>query len=167
MIYSLCIYYINSMYLKDVLHSKCWVESQLFHIMLMISRYYFKDIIQIQTTQDSFGAVLANTYTIFNKIWYFLPSILLNISCFARIWYLKHLRGYLTREVALTAPNALVGSQLGYSNSLFRNLSALDLHNLQCVQNSLAEFGTNTTKYSYITPVRKTPLAAHWASLCI
>ena len=54
------------------------------------------------------------------------------------------------------AVNALVGSQLEYSNSLFKSLSALDLCKLQCVQNNLARIVTNTTKYSNITPVRKT-----------
>ena len=57
------------------------------------------------------------------------------------------------------AANALVGSRLDYCNSLFRGLSALDLRKLQCVQNSLATIVTNTTKYSHITPVRKT---LHW-----
>ena len=55
--------------------------------------------------------------------------------------------------------HALVGSRLGYCNSLFRSLSALDLRKLQCVQNSLARIVTNTTKYSHISPVRKT---LHW-----
>ena len=57
------------------------------------------------------------------------------------------------------AVNALVVSRLDYCNSLFRSLSALDLHKLQCVQNSLARIVTNTTKYSHITPVRK---ILHW-----
>ena len=57
------------------------------------------------------------------------------------------------------AANALVGSHLDYYNSLFRGLSTLDLHKLQCIQNSLARFVVNTTKYSHITPVRK---ALHW-----
>ena len=37
--------------------------------------------------------------------------------------------------------------------------SALDLRKLQCVQNSLTRIVANTTKYSHITPVRKT---LHW-----
>ena len=57
------------------------------------------------------------------------------------------------------ALNALVGSRLDYCNSLFRSLSALDLHKLQSVQNSLARIVNNTTKYSHISPVRKT---LHW-----
>ena len=66
---------------------------------------------------------------------------------------------YLTCEAALLAVNALVGSRTDYCNSLFRSLSALDLRRLQCVQNSLARIVANTTKYSHITPVRK---SLHW-----
>ena len=80
-------------------------------------------------------------------------------ACFVHIRDLKRLRGYLTREAALLATNALVGSRLDYCNSLFRSLSALDLRRLQCVQNSLARIVANTTKYSHITPVRK---SLHW-----
>ena len=66
---------------------------------------------------------------------------------------------YLTHHAALMAANALVGSRLDYCNSLFRSLSALDLCKLQCVQNCLARIVTSTTKYSHISPVRKT---LHW-----
>ena len=38
-------------------------------------------------------------------------------------------------------------------------VSALDLHRLQCVQDSHARIVANTTKYSHITPVRK---SLHW-----
>ena len=57
------------------------------------------------------------------------------------------------------ALNALIGSRLDYCNSLFRNLSVLYFCKLQCVQNNLAKIVINTTKYSHITPVRKT---LHW-----
>ena len=80
-------------------------------------------------------------------------------ACFAHVQDLKQHRGHLTHEAALRAANALVGSHLDYCNSLFRGLSALDLHKLQCVQNSLARVVANTTKFSHITPVRK---ALHW-----
>ena len=62
-------------------------------------------------------------------------------------------------HVARMAANALVGSRLDYCYSLFRSLTALDLPKLQCIQNSLARFVTNPTKYSHFTPVRKT---LHW-----
>ena len=39
--------------------------------------------------------------------------------------------------------------------TMFRSISALNLHRLQCGQNSLARSVAYTTKYSYITPVRK------------
>ena len=80
-------------------------------------------------------------------------------ASFVHIRDLKRLRGYLTHEAALLAANALVGSRLDYCNSLVSGLSALDIQKLQCVQNSLARIVANTTKYSHITPVRK---SLHW-----
>ena len=50
----------------------------------------------------------------------------------------------------------VVRSRLDYCNSLFRSLSALNLHRRQCVQNHLARIVASVTKYSYIIPVRKT-----------
>ena len=80
-------------------------------------------------------------------------------ACFVPIRDLKQLRGYLTHEATLLTRNAMVGSRLDNCNSLFRSPSALNLHRPQCVQNSLARIGANTTKYSYITSVRK---SLHW-----
>ena len=80
-------------------------------------------------------------------------------ACFAHVKDLKQLRGHLTHEAAPMAANALLGSCLDYCNSLFRGLSALDLHKLQYVQNSLARIVGNTRKYLHITTVRKT---LHW-----
>ena len=80
-------------------------------------------------------------------------------ACFAHVRVLNRPGGHLTHEAALMAANALVGSRLDYCNSLFRGLSAVDLHKLQCVQNSFARIVASTTKYSHITPVRK---ALHW-----
>ena len=39
---------------------------------------------------------------------------------------------------------------------MFRRLAALDIHRLQCVQNSLTRIVYNTAKFSHITPVTKT-----------
>ena len=80
-------------------------------------------------------------------------------ACFAHVIDLKRLQGHLTHESALMAANALVGSCLDYCNSLFRGVPTLDLHKLQCVQNSLPRIVANITKYSHITPVRK---ELHW-----
>ena len=77
-------------------------------------------------------------------------------ACFVHIRDLKRLIGYLTFDAGLLAANAFVGSRLAYCNFLFRSPASLDVSRLQCVQNSLASIVANTTKYSHITPVRKT-----------
>ena len=57
------------------------------------------------------------------------------------------------------AANVWVRSRHDYCNSLFRRPSPLDLHKLQCVKKSLVRIVTYTSKYSHITPVRK---SLHW-----
>ena len=74
-------------------------------------------------------------------------------TCFAQIQDPKYHRGYLTCNASLMA------SRLDYCYSLFRSLSALDLCKLACIQNSLTRIFINATKFSQITPVRKT---LHW-----
>ena len=54
---------------------------------------------------------------------------------------------------------ALVSSRLDYCNSLFRSLPSYNMRKLQTVQNSLARVVTKTTRYTYISPVRK---KLHW-----
>ena len=72
---------------------------------------------------------------------------------------LREIRQYLTRDAALMAANALVGSRLDYCNSLFRGLSVSNLRKLQCIQNSLARIVCRATCLSHTTPLRKT---LHW-----
>ena len=69
---------------------------------------------------------------------------------------LELLRCYLTFDTVLIVEIVLPGSRLDYCNSLFRRISDLDLHKMQCVQDSLARIVSSTTKYSHIAPVRKT-----------
>ena len=54
---------------------------------------------------------------------------------------------------------ALVSSRLDYCNSLFRSLSSLNMHKLQCIQNTLARIVTNCNKYTRASPMLKQP---HW-----
>ena len=111
------------------------------------------DLRKLQCVQNSLARIVTNTtkyshITPVRKTLHWLPiehRFIFNTA--------------LTHHAALMAANALVGSRLDYCNSLFRSLPALDLRKLQCVQNSLARIVTNTTKYSHITPVRKT---LHW-----
>ena len=79
--------------------------------------------------------------------------------CFIQMKDLRQIRQYLTRDAALTAANALVGSRLDYCNSLFRGLSVANLRKLQCIQNSLARIVCRTTCLSHTTSLRK---ALHW-----
>ena len=75
--------------------------------------------------------------------------------CFIQMRDLRQIRQYLTRDAALTAANALVGSRLDYCNSLFRGLSVANLRKLQCIQNSLARIVCRTTCLFHTTPLRK------------
>ena len=72
---------------------------------------------------------------------------------------LRQIQQYLTRDAALTAANALVGSRLDYCNFLFKGLYVANLCKLQCIQNSLARIVCRTTCLSHTTPLRK---ALHW-----
>ena len=69
-------------------------------------------------------------------------------TCFIQMHELWQVRQYLTDEAAILAANALVNSCLDYCNSLFRGLSSLNTHKLQCIQNILAGIVTNCNKYT-------------------
>ena len=60
-------------------------------------------------------------------------------ACSVHIRDLKSLRGYLAHKAALLAANASVGSNLDYCNSLFSNLSALDLCMIRVFKTVLLE----------------------------
>ena len=72
---------------------------------------------------------------------------------------LRQIRQYLTRDAALMAANAVVGSRLDYCTSLFRGLSVSNLRKLQCIQKSLVRIVCRATYLSHTTPLRK---ALHW-----
>ena len=66
---------------------------------------------------------------------------------------------FLTHDVSALVAKSLVSNRLDYCNSLFRSLSKLNLHKLQCIQNSAARPVSNTSGYTSITPVLK---KLHW-----
>ena len=78
--------------------------------------------------------------------------------CFIQMRDLRQIQQYLTRDAALMAANALVGSRLDYCNSLFRGLSVANLRKLQCIQNSLART-VCIELHVFLTPQEK---ALHW-----
>ena len=80
-------------------------------------------------------------------------------TCFIQIHNLRQVRKHLTDEAAILAANALVTSRLDYCNSLFRSLSSLNMHKLQCIQKTLARIVTNCNKYTRVSPILK---RLHW-----
>ena len=60
----------------------------------------------------------------------------------------RQIRQYLTRDAALMAANALVGSRHDYCNSLFRGLAVANLRKLQYIQNSLARIVSRATIFT-------------------
>ena len=83
----------------------------------------------------------------------FVKAALVNWGIF------RNIRQFLAQDAAVSVANAFVSSQLDYCNSLFRSLSKVNLHRLQCIQNSAARIVTNSCKYTRITPVLR---KLHW-----
>ena len=82
-------------------------------------------------------------------------------TCFFQMCDLRRVRQMRTDEAVILAGYALVSS-LDYCNSLFRSLSSLKMHTLQCVPNTLARIETNCNKYTQASPILK---HLHWRSV--
>ena len=74
---------------------------------------------------------------------------------FIQICDLRRVGQNFNDEAAILAANALVSSHLDYFNSLFRSLSSLNMHKLQCIQNTPARIVTNCNKYIQASPILK------------
>ena len=72
---------------------------------------------------------------------------------------LRRIRRHLTKSVAITLSNALVGSKIDYCNSLFHQVTDQQMQRLQRIQNTLCRIVTRTHRFSSITG----PLSSlHW-----
>ena len=80
-------------------------------------------------------------------------------TCFIQKHDPTQVRQYLTDEAAILAANALVISRLDNCNSVFRNLSSLNMCKVQCIQNTLARIVPNCNKYTQASPTLK---LLHW-----
>ena len=80
-------------------------------------------------------------------------------SCHFHIRDIRRIRHLLPLFIATALANSLVSSKLDYCNSLYSGISQTNLNKLQRIQNSLARFITNTSKYQHITPTLK---KLHW-----
>ena len=65
-------------------------------------------------------------------------------ACSYHLYRLSSIRHYLTTEATKSAVNALVTSRLDYCNSLFVNLPASQILQLERVQNNAARLTTRT-----------------------
>ena len=79
-------------------------------------------------------------------------------SCFISLRDLHRIRRFLSIDKSVVIANALV-SHLDYCNSLFRSLSSRNATRLQYIQNALAQFVTDASKYTHITSSIRT---LHW-----
>ena len=80
-------------------------------------------------------------------------------SCYYHIKDLRRIRRHLTKSVAITLCNALVGSKIDYCNALYYGINDKQMQRLQRVQNTLCRIVTHTHRFSSITgPL----MSLHW-----
>ena len=80
-------------------------------------------------------------------------------SCYYHIRVFRHIRSFLTHETALSVARCIVLSRLDYCNSLLFRISKMNIHKLQCVQNSLARLVLNLKPRS---PAEHSLKILHW-----
>ena len=72
-------------------------------------------------------------------------------SCYYHIRDLRRIRHHLTKSVAITLCNALVGSKINNCNLLYYEINDKQMQRLQGVQNTLCRIVTRTHHFSSIT----------------
>ena len=83
-------------------------------------------------------------------------------SCYYHIKDLRRIRNHLTKPVAITLCNALVGSKIDYCNTLYYGINDKQIQRLQGVQNTLCRIVTRTHRFSSVTgPL----MSLHWLPL--
>jgi len=80
-------------------------------------------------------------------------------ACNYHLWSLRHIRKYLTVELANTIACSLVGSKLDYCNSILSGTLAANVEKLQRVQNNLSRIVLNKPRRAHSLELRK---ALHW-----
>ena len=86
-------------------------------------------------------------------------------ACDYHIKDLRRIRRHLTKSVAITLYNALVGSKIDYCNSLYYRINDKQMQCLQGVQNTLCRIVTRTHRFWSITgplmSLRWLPVKSH------
>ena len=83
-------------------------------------------------------------------------------SCFMNMRDLRRIRNTLDSTTAKTIATSLIHSKVDYCNSLFLNLPRCQLDRLQLILNSAARAGSNTPRFTHISPVLK---SLHWLKI--
>ena len=63
---------------------------------------------------------------------------------------MRRVRRHLTKSVAITLWNALVGSKIDYCNSLYYGITNKQMQRLQVIQNTLCRIVTRTHRFSTV-----------------
>ena len=79
-------------------------------------------------------------------------------ACHFHLRSLRHIRRSLTDDMAILIAVALVQSRLDYCNSLFFNMSRLNINKLQRVQNLAARLALNDWR----SPIKQILVNLHW-----
>ena len=80
-------------------------------------------------------------------------------SCFDNLQDLYRIRCFLSYDVPVMVANALVSSPVDYCNSLFRSFSSKNITRLQNIQNCLARFVSDASRFSQFSPILQ---SLHW-----
>ena len=80
-------------------------------------------------------------------------------SCFANLRDLHRIRRFLSYDMSIIVANALVSSRLDYCNTLFCSLLSKNITRLQKIQNCLAHFVSDASRFSHVSPILK---SLHW-----
>jgi Reverse transcriptase (RNA-dependent DNA polymerase) len=109
-------------------------------------------IILAQTTK-SLGVTIDNKLTFNNHVSNVCKAAHYHVRA------LRHVRKYVSQEIATSIATSLVGARLDYCNAVYYGISRNNIDKLQRVQNALARVVKLSSKYNHVTPLLS---ELHW-----
>ena len=82
-------------------------------------------------------------------------------SCFLQRHDFHRIRPLIFKTAAITVANAFVYSHLDYCYSLFYGIPKYSIHRLQKIQNTTARTVTRISRFTHVTPIRKSLYTGH------
>ena len=146
---------------------KCCTVRYIYHNIYNPLQTFLRRFCTILSTSQDYIAYISAYISL--KINKFLCAVIYTFSLYSRLyvikgWYyhirdLRRIRRHLSKSVAITLSNALVGSKIDYCNSLFYGVTDQQMQRLQRILNTLCRIVTCTHRFSSITG----PLSSlHW-----